>query len=114
MILVKLVIVDCLRYDIASDPEIMPTLNKEMHLQPIYAVANTTEPSIASILIGDYPHRHGFMGLGQHDSKEILKDHLDNSPVSNWHLFSPAICFKPFTRFHKGKLLSRGRVTLAR
>ena len=65
VIRMKLIIVDCLRYDIASDPKIMPTLNKEMHLQPIYAVANTTEPSIASILIGDYPHRHGFMGLGQ-------------------------------------------------
>ena len=106
VILMKLIIVDCLRWDIASNPEIMPTLNKEMHLQPIYAVANTTEPSLASILIGDYPHRHGFMGLGQKDSKEILRRKLPEE-VKNWHMFSPTICFKPFTRFQKGNTIQR-------
>jgi len=98
----KLIIVDCLRWDVASDPEIMPNLNKKMNVYPIYTVANTTEPSLASILIGDYSHRHGFMGLGQKDSKEILRRKLPEE-VKNWHMFSPAICFKPFTRFHKGK-----------
>jgi len=98
----KLIIVDCLRWDVASDPEIMPNLNKKMNVYPIYTVANTTEPSLASILIGDYPHRHGFMGLGQKDSKEILRRKLPEE-VKNWHMFSPAICFKPFTRFQKGK-----------
>lgn len=88
----KLIIIDALRYDVATDPKIMPNLNEKMNVQPIHVVANQTEPSIASMLTGKYPHQHGYTSLGQLDGEEIIQKYGKIYP--SYHMYSPSDQFK--------------------
>jgi len=95
-----LLIVDSLRYDAVSE-EITPNM-AQMYKYPCIASNNNTEPSLTTILTGKPPLEHGFLGNGQKDGKDILREHL---PQRDWKLFSPAIVFRPYFDFIQGKHL---------
>lgn len=86
-----LVIVDALRWDIASDPDIMPNLNSFKTLEPIWANNNTTEPCVTSILSGEDPLTHGILGIIQSDAYQRAKMVIDEP---SWYMLSPAIIFR--------------------
>ena len=90
---VCLIIVDSLRYDAIT----LDDIPKNFHFAKCRSLANTTEPSIATILTGKPPELHGIVRLGQANARELLRKHelLPNLFETSF-IASPAIIFHEF------------------
>lgn len=89
---VCLIIVDCLRYDQVP----MDLIPEGFSVFPCRALSDTTEPSLANILSGLPPEKHGILKVGQRDAPQKLR-RLELIPRH----FKKSFIASPATIFHE-------------
>ncbi len=89
-----IIVIDALRYDVAVD-----FAPRTLHLYKCRSLADTTEPSLTTILSGLKPEEHGIVRTGQRNARRMLRrirDRLLPRFFRSSFIASPAILFHPY------------------